>query len=290
MKQRIQKVLSDVGLDSRRAIEQLVLDGRITVNGQLVTRLPVMVDPETDQMTIDGDPVRMPKAQEKRPYVYVLMNKPKGVYCTNVAQGEQKRAIDLLPPDFDYRVYPVGRLDADSRGLLLLTDDGDLTQQLTHPRFGVPKTYTATVAGFITPETIAQLQKGVWLADDEGGGGFRTAPANIKIVRKFGQNTVLQITIKEGRNRQIRRMFARVGHKMRDLTRIKLGPIELGTLKPGQSRLLTEKEVARLRKAVQEKEVPPEIVRAKAKEKRSAAAAARRVARPPMRRGRRVTE
>ena len=288
MKQRIQKILADVGLDSRRAIEQLVLDGRITVNGELVTRLPVMVDPQYDQMTIDGDPVRMPKPAEKRPYVYVLMNKPKGIFCTNVAQGEQKRAIDLLPPDFDYRVYPVGRLDADSRGLLLLTDDGDLTQQLTHPRYGVAKTYTCTVDGYITPDTIASLQKGIWLADDDGGGGFRTAPANIKIMRRAGVNSVLQITIKEGRNRQIRRIFARVGHKLRDLTRVKLGPIELGSLKPGQSRLLTEKEVEKLRKAVQERPIPQSIVTAKAKEKR-AARAARRPPSPPVRR-RRVAE
>lgn len=252
MKERIQKVLADAGIDSRRHIEEAVLQGRITVNGRRVTSLPVMIDPEHDQVALDGDLVRFTK-REKRPYSYVLMNKPKGIYCTNVAQGEQRRAIDLLPPDFNARVFPVGRLDADSRGLLLLTDDGELTQLLTHPRFGVAKTYTCVVDGFIEPETITRLQQGIWLSDDEGGGGFKTAPSNIKIVRRAGANSVLQITIKEGRNRQIRRIFARVGHKLRDLTRVKLGPLELGSLKPGQSRLLTGREVDKLRKAAQPK-------------------------------------
>lgn len=230
----------------------MVLQGRVAVNGEVVTRLPVLVDPDEDTVSIDDERIQLQRRIAKE-RVYVLMNKPRGVYCTNVAQGEQKRAIDLLPPDFNYRVYPVGRLDADSRGLLLLTNDGELTQQLTHPKYGVAKTYTAVVDGFIKPETIERLSEGVWLADPSKG-GFRTSKSYIKMVKRSGKNSVLQITIKEGRNRQVRRMLAKVGHKVRELTRIKIGPLEMGSLKPGDFRLLTPREVNGLRKAIREKQ------------------------------------
>lgn len=142
MKERIQKVLANAGVASRRNVEEMVLEGRVSVNGKVVTQLPVLVNPERDEVSVDGDVVRLGSPQiEKR--FYIIMNKPKGVYSTNVAQGEQKRAIDLLPPDLPARVYPVGRLDADSKGLLLLTNDGELTNKLTHPRYGIPKTYRA---------------------------------------------------------------------------------------------------------------------------------------------------
>ncbi len=246
MKDRIQKLLAEAGVESRRHIEEMVLQGRIGVNGDIVTRLPVMVDPDVDAITVDGERVQLQRRISKD-RVYVLLNKPKGVYCTNVAQGEQKRAIDLLPPDFNYRVYPVGRLDADSRGLLLLTNDGELTQQLTHPKFGVVKTYTAVVDGFVKPETVERLGGGVWLADPSKG-GFRTSNSYIKVIKRAGKNSVLQITIKEGRNRQVRRMLAKVGHKVRELTRVKIGPLEIGRLKPGEYRMLSPREVESLRK------------------------------------------
>lgn len=250
MKERIQKLLADAGIESRRHVEEMVLQGRIAVNGQIVTRLPVMVDPSEDRIQVDGETVELdPDAGKER--VYVLMNKPKGVYCTNVAQGEQKRAIDLLPYDFGPRVYPVGRLDADSRGLLLLTNDGELTQQLTHPRYGVVKTYTAVVDGFVKPETIAKLAEGVWLADPKKG-GFRTQKSYIKLVKRSGKQSVLQITIKEGRNRQVRRTLAKLGHKVRELTRIKIGPLEIGKLKPGEFRILHKREVDALRQRIEE--------------------------------------
>ncbi len=252
MKDRIQKLLAEAGVESRRHVEEMVLQGRIAVNGQIVTRLPVMVDPDVDSIEVDGERVQLQRRISKD-RVYVLMNKPKGVYCTNVAQGEQRRAIDLLPPDFNYRVYPVGRLDADSRGLLLLTNDGELTQQLTHPRFGVVKTYTAVVDGFVKPETVERLGGGVWLADPSKG-GFRTGSAHIKVVKRSGKNSVLQITIKEGRNRQVRRMLAKVGHKVRELTRVKIGPLEIGRLKPGEFRMLSPREVESLRKTLAEKQ------------------------------------
>ena len=249
MKERIQKLLAEAGIESRRHVEEMVLQGRISVNGEIVLRLPVMVDPEEDEVAIDDEIINLSRRVAKE-RIYILMNKPKGVYCTNVAQGEQKRAIDLLPPEIDRRVYPVGRLDADSRGLLLLTNDGELTQQLTHPRYGVVKTYTCVVDGYISPETVEKLATGVWLADPKKG-GIKTGKTYIKMVKRSGKNSVLQITLKEGRNRQVRRMLARVGHKVRELTRIKIGPIELGKLQPGQSRPLSKFEVDQLRKAIE---------------------------------------
>jgi 23S rRNA pseudouridine2605 synthase len=278
MKDRIQKLLAEAGVESRRHVEEMVLQGRVSVNGEVVTKLPVMVDPEEDTVEVDGERVQLARRINKE-RVYVLMNKPKGVYCTNVAQGEQRRAIDLLPHDFNYRVYPVGRLDADSRGLLLLTNDGELTQQLTHPKFGVVKTYTAVVDGFVKPETIERLASGVWLADPNKG-GFRTSHSHIKVVRRATKNSVLQITIKEGRNRQVRRMLAKVGHKVRELTRVKIGTLEIGRLKPGEFRLLSPREVNELRKNIAEKR---ERAEAKARENPKRAKPARSEPRRPPR-------
>ncbi len=253
MKDRIQKILAEAGIESRRHVEEMVVQGRVAVNGEVVTRLPVLVDPDVDTIDIDGQRLHLPeRTAASKQKVYILMNKPRGVYCTNVAQGEQKRAIDLLPPEIDQRVYPVGRLDAESRGLLLLTNDGDLTQQLTHPKFGVIKTYTVVVDGFVKPETVDRMCEGIWLADPVKG-GFKTGRTYIKMVKRSGKNSVLQITIKEGRNRQVRRMLAKVGHKVRELTRIKIGPLELGRLKPGEFRFLAPREVNELRKAIREK-------------------------------------
>ena len=254
MKERIQKVLSEAGIESRRHVEEMVLQGRITVNGETVYRLPVMIDPEVDKVTVDNERVNLAKRVAKE-RIYIMMNKPKGVYCTNVAQGEQKRAIDLLPPDLTDRVYPVGRLDSESKGLLLLTNDGDLTQQLTHPKYGIAKTYTAIVDGFVKPEVIEKLSEGVWLADPVSG-GYKTGKTMIKIIRRAERSSVLQITIKEAKNRQLRRMLARVGHKVRELTRIKMGPLSIENLQPGESRLLTVRELTQLREALRHKVEP----------------------------------
>jgi 23S rRNA pseudouridine2605 synthase len=227
----------------------MVLQGRIAVNGKPVTSLPVMVDPQHDRITVDDEPIRVAqRASTER--VYLIMNKPRGVYSTNVAQGEQTRAIDLLPPGFPFRVFPVGRLDAESRGLLLLTNDGDLTNRLTHPRFGVPKTYTAVIDGFVKPEDVQQLEKGIWLADPHKG-GFKTGRSRIKIIRRGRDRSILEITVREGRNRQVRRMLARIGHKVRDLTRTKMGPLELHGLAPGQFRELTSRELRELRESTE---------------------------------------
>lgn len=262
MKERIQKVLANAGVASRRNVEEMVRQGRVSVNGTTPTALPVLIDPETDRISVDGEAVRLGSGRAKRrgkgrdpgdgggavgPRLYLLMNKPKRVYSTNVAQGEQVRAIDLLPPDLPGRVYPVGQLEADSRGLLLLTNDGDLANRLTHPRYGVAKTYRAVVDGAVGPRTVQELEKGVWLADPKGAGGSKTGRSHIKIVRRGRDKSVLEITLREGRNREVRRMLARLGHKVRDLMRVRMGPLTLHGLGPGQVRPLTPREVRELR-------------------------------------------
>src|SRR5712672_703517 len=157
VKERIQKILGNAGVASRRNVEEMIRQGRVAVNGRIVTDLPVLIDPAKDKIEVDGEPIQLASKFAKQ-RLYVLMNKPKGVYSTNVSQGEQTRAIDLLPPDFP-RVYPVGQLDADSKGLLLLTNDGELTNRLTHPRYGVPKTYRAVVDGSVDAREIEKLEK-----------------------------------------------------------------------------------------------------------------------------------
>lgn len=227
--------------------------GRVAVNGKVMTALPVMIDPERDHVTVDDENVRLSTARGGKAAepVYIIMNKPKGVYTTNVAQGEQTRVIDLLPPGFETRVYPVGRLDADSEGLLLLTNDGELTNRLTHPKFGVAKTYRAVVDGYVKGEALDDLKRGIWLADPHKGVGFKTGRSYIVIVKRNQMRSTLDITIREGRNRQVRRMLAKIGHNVRGLTRTRFGPLELGTLKPGQSRLLMPRELNSLRKALE---------------------------------------
>ncbi|MEM1011896.1 MAG: pseudouridine synthase [Planctomycetota bacterium] len=257
-RERIQKVLAGAGVASRRACEELVLAGRVTVNGDVVRRLPCLVDPASDELRVDGERVRGPAAArpggKRSSHAYILMNKPEHVVCTNVAQTtagrRQTLAIDLLPPDFRRRVWPVGRLDATSRGLLLLTDDGELTHRLTHPSFGVPKTYRVVCDGEVTPEAADELGDGIFLVDRTTTRGSKTAPATIKIVRRDRERSVLELTIKEGRNRQIRRMLASLGHKVRDLRRTRIGPLQMRELPEGSSRPLTPRELRELRQAV----------------------------------------
>jgi pseudouridine synthase len=252
MKERIQKILAGAGVASRRAVEEMIQQGRVAVNGRVMTELPILIDPQKDKVSVDDEPVRL-KGKDAERRVYLLMNKPKGVYSTNVAQGEQTRAIDLLPPDFRERVYPVGRLDAESRGLLLLTNDGELTNQLTHPRYGVAKTYKAIVDGFVSPRVVEELSGGVWLADPKSGKGFKTGRSRIKIVKRTRDKSVLEITIREGRNRMVRRMLAKAGHKVRDLTRVRMGPLTLHGLNPGDVRMLTPREVKELKSMAEKK-------------------------------------
>jgi 23S rRNA pseudouridine2605 synthase len=262
VKERIQKILGNAGVASRRNVEEMIRQGRVAVNGKIVTELPILIDPRKDKIAVDDEPLKLASSKEA-PRIYILMNKPRGVYSTNVAQGEQTRAIDLLPPELPGRVYPVGRLDAESKGLLLLTNDGDLTNKLTHPRYGVSKTYRAMVDGFVTPEVVQELAQGIWLADPKTGKGFKTTRALVKIVNRTRLKSVLELTMKEGRNTQIRRVLAKLGHKVHDLTRVRLGPLTLHGLAAGEFRSLTPRELKALQKMGEEKGNPKSKIQTK---------------------------
>ncbi len=229
-KQRIQKILAAAGFGSRRACEQLVEDGRVEVDGIVVTDLPVVVDPAVNKIKVDEKPIRVQK------FVYFVLNKPKGYFCTNSDPDGRRRAIDLMVGVRE-RVFPVGRLDAETMGLLIMTNDGDLAMKLTHPKFQTPKTYRAEVRGQPTIEALDKLRKGVWLADG------RTGPAEISVIHSSRKNSVLEITLREGRNREIRRILARFGHPVNRLTRIKMGRISTKKLPLGSYRTLSEEEV-----------------------------------------------
>jgi 23S rRNA pseudouridine2605 synthase len=233
-KQRIQKVLAAAGFGSRRHCEELVLDGRVAVNGQAIRTLPVLVDPAADGIAVDGRPIRADKL------VYYMLNKPAGVFCTHHDQAGRTRAVDLLIGVRE-RVFPIGRLDADSMGLLILTNDGPLTQMLTHPRFGVPKTYRVEVAGQPSSNVMEKLRAGVWLSEG------RTAPARIEVIHSNRKRTILEITLRESRNREIRRMLAKMGHNVRRLVRVQVGRLSIAKLPLGAFRKLTDEEVKQLK-------------------------------------------
>lgn len=233
--QRIQKVLAAAGHGSRRACEALVVEGRVQVNGRVVRDLPVLVDPATDDIRVDG---RKLKTQR---LVYYLVNKPKGVLCTNDDPAGRLRAVDLLKGVRE-RVYPVGRLDAGSTGLLLMTNDGDLAEHLTHPRFGIEKTYHATVRGRISDADVQKLKNGVWMS------GRRARAAWIAVLHRGHDESILEIRLREGRNGQVRPMLAALGHKVSQLRRTRIGKLTLTGLGPGQFRALDSKELVLLRK------------------------------------------
>ena len=231
---RLQKYLAGCGAASRRKCEEFITAGRVTVNGAVVTELGTQVE-EGDAVTLDGKPM----LPEEKKY-YILYHKPMGEVCT--ASDPQGRATVLDRfRDFPVRLFPVGRLDFDSEGLLLLTNDGEMMQRMLHPSREVDKTYLARVDGDVSLEAIRRLRAGILL--DER----MTAPAEVRVIRRTGVETVVLVTIHEGRNRQVRRMFDAVGHTVLLLRRVKFGPLEMGELKRGQWRELTEEELARLR-------------------------------------------
>jgi 23S rRNA pseudouridine2605 synthase len=229
---RLQKVLARVGVGSRRVCEELIAEGRVTVNGDVAV-LGRRVDAESDRIEIDGTQISV-----KPGLVYYLLNKPPGVVTTAADTHGRPAVVDLVPPE--PRVFPVGRLDVDTEGLLLLTNDGDLAHRLTHPSFGVEKEYLAEVQGSPSPGDLRRLREGVEL--EEG----RTSPARVSTL---GQG-LLRITIHEGRNRQVRRMCDAVGHPVVRLVRSRIGPIAERKLKPGEWRLLDQSEVLALQRAV----------------------------------------
>jgi 23S rRNA pseudouridine2605 synthase len=235
--ERLQKILSRAGVASRRAAERLMLEGRVTVNGATIRELGTKADGNHDDIRVDGRRVRL--AERRR---YLLLNKPRGYVTTRSDPQKRPTVIDLLRGVSDY-VYPVGRLDFDSEGLLLLTNDGDLAARLTHPSHGVPRVYEVHVAGRPDGHDVERLAKGVTID------GRRTAPAEVRVMPGGGdRETHLTMTIREGRNRQVRNMFDAIGHPVNHLRRVAIGPIRDAALKLGQWRDLSASEVAALRK------------------------------------------
>ncbi|MCZ7545500.1 MAG: rRNA pseudouridine synthase [Anaerolineae bacterium] len=234
--ERVQKLLARAGIGSRRHCEELIRQGRVTVNGRVV-KLGDRADPDADVVIVDGERVRISPT-----FTYVMLNKPRGVVSTTTAQRQETRPTVLDLVDTPARLYPVGRLDAESEGLVLLTDDGDLANQLTHPRYGHTKTYHVLVSGRPTEETLSAWRRGVVLE------GVRTLPADIKVVRVENDNTWLEMVLREGRKRQVREMCAALGHPVRRLVRTHIGPLALGNLRTGVWRELTPEEVAQLKK------------------------------------------
>jgi 23S rRNA pseudouridine2605 synthase len=230
--ERLQKVLAKAGLGSRRACEQLIEAGRVEVNGVVAT-LGRRVDPERDRVTVDG--VTIPV---RSGFVYYLLNKPAKVVTTASDPEGRPTVVELVPPE--PRVFPVGRLDWDTEGLLVLTNDGDLAHGLTHPSRGVPKTYLAEVTGVPSRGAVRRLREGVDL--DDG----RTAPAQARVAQTTPTGAALEIVIHEGRNRQVRRMCEAVGHPVRRLVRTRFGPLRDNRLAPGQWRPLTQPEIRAL--------------------------------------------
>ncbi|HLH20997.1 MAG TPA: pseudouridine synthase [Chloroflexota bacterium] len=235
MEERLQKVLAHAGVASRRAAERLVQEGRVAVNGQVVRVLGARVDPAHDTVSVDGQPVRAVPD-----HVYLAVHKPRGYVSTARDERGRRTVLDLVSGS--RRVYPVGRLDADSEGLLLLTDDGELALHLTHPRYGVPKEYHALVGGVPDDAVLAHLRGGIDL--EEG----RTAPAVVERLSDDGQRAWLRLVLKQGWKRQVRRMLAAVGCSVERLVRVRVGSLALGEWPAGAVRELTPAEVQRLRR------------------------------------------
>lgn len=239
---RLQKILSAAGVASRRTAETLIAQGRVSVNGKTVTELGTKADPAVDEIKVDGRRLPRPKRN-----LYLLLNKPRGYITSRSDPQRRPTVIDLLAQGGirDY-IYPVGRLDYDSEGLLLLTSDGELAARLTHPRHGVAREYEVRVRGVPDAHALERLTRGVTIE------GRRTAPAQVKLLRVYeaesGPQGILALVIHEGRNRQVRKMCDAIGHPVVQLRRVRIGPIADDRLKPGQFRALTPAEIAALKK------------------------------------------
>jgi len=238
--ERLQKIISAAGVTSRRKAEQLITSGLVSVNGQVVTELGSKADLEHDHIRVNG---KLLHAAER--HVYLLMNKPKG-YVTTLSDPEKRPTVSQLLHGVGARVYPVGRLDYASEGLLLLTNDGELANQMMKAASHVPKTYMVKVAGTPAPAGLAKLRSGMSIRAEKGG-RVRTAAAKVQVIRE-GNNPWYEVTLIEGKNRQIRRMFEEIGHHVEKIKRVRYGPLELD-VPPGKFRRLTPQEVTRLRTA-----------------------------------------
>jgi 23S rRNA pseudouridine2605 synthase len=236
---RLNRYLAASGLASRRGAEALIEAGRVQVNGKTVETLAVFVEPGRDTVTVDGRPVRPPLQ-----FTYYVVHKPVGVVTTVRDPEGRPTVMGLIPKQ--PRVFPVGRLDQDTSGILILTDDGDLTHHLLHPRYHVEKEYDVVIEGILDPAAAERLRRGLELPDDPRP----TAPAGVEGVIPEGERTRMRIVLREGRNRQVRRMLEVVGHPVIQLRRVRFGPVELGGLPVGRFRLLTAGELSALRRAV----------------------------------------
>ncbi|MFN2448881.1 MAG: pseudouridine synthase [Candidatus Baltobacteraceae bacterium] len=234
---RLQKLLAHAGVASRRASEELIARGKVRVNGKVVRELGTVVSTD-DRVDVSGTPVRLETQQ-----AYLMLHKPANV-VTTMKDPEGRRTVADFIPKGSPRVVPVGRLDYDTSGILLLTNDGELANVLTHPKFGVEKTYRAFVQGRLLPDEIKRLQSGVLL--DE----FQASGAHVRVIASRRDSSVLDLTIHEGKNRQVRRMFEALGHPVLGLARLRFGPLKLGDLPPGQSRTLTDRELGQLRRLI----------------------------------------
>ena len=234
---RLQRALAAAGFGSRRQCEELILEGRVEVDGSIADQLGCTIDPSTSKVYVDGTPLK------SRRLVYYIVNKPTGVVTTNADPEGRPRVIDLVPPD--ERVFPVGRLDRSSEGLILLTNDGELAQRLAHPKYEVQKVYRVTVAGNVQAETVRQMHQGIYIAE----GLVKVEGA--RVLKARARATEMEITLKEGKNREIRRILARLGHKVQTLKRIAIGMLKLGEMPTGAYRRLTVEEIRKLKTSVQ---------------------------------------
>ena len=239
--ERLNKFLAHAGVGSRRHCDTLIAAGRVKVDGTPVTDLGLKIDPDAHKVSVDDHPVRSEKT------VYWVVNKPVGYLSTSSDPAGRPRAVDLLP-HVAQRVYTVGRLDEASEGLLLMTNDGELAFALMHPRFGIPKTYHVLVAGAPSPADLQKLLDGVWLSEG------KVRAKDVRRLKPQGNSTWLRIVLTEGKNREIRRMLAQLGHKVMRLRRVAIGPVRLDKLPKGKARRLSESELAELRQWVKRAE------------------------------------
>jgi pseudouridine synthase len=231
---RLQKYLAEAGIGSRRACETLIEEGKVQVNGQTVASQGLKIDPDVDSVTLNSQPISLEKK------VYLAVHKPRGLVCTNSDTHNRKRVVDLLP-SFMPRLFTVGRLDKETEGLIFLTNDGSFSLRLTHPRYKMTKTYLVEVEGAVKSTQIARLLKGV-----QSEGDLLKAE-KVSHVRVRASGTELQLTLAEGKKRQIRRMMAGIGHPVTRLIRLAIGPVQLGDLKSSQWRYLTNEELCKLK-------------------------------------------
>jgi len=246
---RVQRFLADAGIAARRQCEKLVEEGRVEINGAPVIELPIFVNPDTDRVSVDGKPVTAPER-----HIYLMLNKPAKCLSTAADEPGSNRCtvLDLVDHPSQARLFPVGRLDYETTGMILLTNDGELANALTHPRYGIHKTYRVTVKGRIEDEDVRQIEEGIYLAERRDGrtvGATRTARVELAVIRRDRERTVLEMTLKEGRNRQVRRMLAHVGRPVKKLERIAMGPVKMKGLARGEWRELDRNELRALRRA-----------------------------------------